>query len=121
MRYFPRHPPLPEPTAQEAATLVEQWRESAPRIVTGWQGRKEGTPPENLTQKLIDDLKAYGYRLEAGEIVNPKGRATGVQVLLKNGRISCRVKTTNALLWSGPRIGDFLVSYWFATKVSAPC
>lgn len=71
-------------------------------------------------EQLTADLAAYGYSVDANnQIVTPAGKATGATVwFAKRGRLQVR-NGNKDLLWSGPRIGNFLESFWFAKPVAA--
>lgn len=73
-------------------------------------------PLREIEMTITEQLAAYGYTLQDNQIVSPEGKATGVYVSEKKARIHCRAADSR-LLWSGPRVADFLEAFWFAT----PC
>lgn len=73
-----------------------------------------------MNDQVSADLAAYGYSLDAdNQIITPAGRASGATVwFAKRGRLQVR-NSAKDLLWSGPRIGNFLESFWFAKPRAA--
>lgn len=69
-----------------------------------------------IPQHVIDELTAYGYSLVGSSIVHPSGKESGVYLERKGPRIQARVVATDALLWSGALISNFLESFWYATR-----
>ncbi len=69
-------------------------------------------------EELTADLAKYGYSLDSdNQIVHPSGGVSGATVwFAKGGRLQVR-NSNKDLLWSGPRIGNFLESFWFAKPI----
>ncbi len=61
-------------------------------------------------------LAAYGYTLTDKDQIQKGEKVFSVTVSVKGPRFYVK-QSTGAPLWSGPDLGDFVKSFWFAKKI----
>ena len=81
--------------------------------------RRKATKGDNpaLLAQAAADAGAYGWTIDNGQLVSPKGKESGVFVTASGNRLSCR-RADGSLIFSGPAIPAFLERFWYAVKVS---
>ncbi|MGF6464097.1 hypothetical protein ACVKU6_004179 [Stenotrophomonas sp. PvP086] len=65
------------------------------------------------------DATEYGYEIAADGRITRADRPSwnSRAIVAQEGRgLKVRIESSGSLLWSGPRIGNFLESFWLAEK-----
>lgn len=63
-------------------------------------------------------LAEYGYGLsDTDQILSRAGKPLNITARQKGDRVVCVAMSTGRMVWSGADVGQFVETYWYATKV----